>query len=136
MKLVRLKKLNTGLRVSSFGGALLTLALAPSCGGGGGEDLTQPDVSPTAIFETQAKPDLVQACANCHDRSQGSVDPFLATGNEYKSITGYQQGKFINVPAAVQSVLLTKGPHTGPAFTPEQYAKVQGWIEAEIVARQ
>jgi len=135
MKLVRLKKLSTGLRVSSFGGALLTLALAPSCGGGATEDLTQPDVSPTAIFETQAKPDLVQACANCHDRSQGSVDPFLATGMEYQSITGYQQGKFINVPAAVQSVLLTKGPHTGPAFTPEQYAKVQGWIEAEIVSR-
>ena len=135
MKLVRLKKLSTALRVSSFGGALLTLALAPSCGDAPTEDLTQPDVSPTAIFETLAKPDLVTACANCHDRSQGSVDPFLATGMEYKSITGYQQGKFINVPAAVQSVLLSKGPHTGPAFTPEQYAKVQGWIEAEIVAR-
>ena len=97
--------------------------------------MEQPDVSPAAIFEMQAKPLLLEACAACHGVAQGSVEAFLAPGTEYKAITAYQMGKFVNVPAATQSVLLNKGPHTGPAFSPEQYAGVQGWIEAEIAAR-
>ncbi len=135
MKLVRLNKISTGLRISSLGGALLTLAIAPGCNDSSSGDMTQPDVSPTAIFETLAKPQLVQSCANCHDRPQGSVATFLAEGTEYQSITNYENGKFINVPGANQSVLLAKGAHTGPAFEPDQYAAVQGWIEAEIAAR-
>lgn len=135
MKLVRLKKISTVLRVSSLGGALLTLAMAPGCNSPSDDGMNQPDVSPKTIFETLAKPPLVQSCANCHDRPQGNVAAFLTTDAEYSAVTGYENGKFINVPVATQSVLLAKGAHTGPAFEPEQYAAVQGWIEAEIASR-
>ena len=97
--------------------------------------MIQPDVSPLTLFEMTAKPVLVGSCAACHSVAQGNVAAFLAKGTEYTAITGYEQGKFINVPVVTQSLLLNKGPHTGPALDPDQYAAVQGWIESEIAAR-
>jgi len=136
MKLVRLNKINTGFRVSSLGGALLTLALAPGCGDSTDSN-AQPDVSPQTLFETTAKPQLVQACAVCHGVAQsgGMVPAFLPAGMEYSAITGYKSGTFLNVPMATQSLLLQKGAHTGPALSPDQYAAVQSWIEAEVASR-
>ena len=135
IKQIRLKPTGTRRCISSLGGALMTLALAPGCSSSTADGMAQPDITPTTIFETRAKAPLVQSCANCHDRAQGSVAAFLTPGSEYESVTNYENGKFINVPVATQSLLLTKGAHTGPAFEPEQYAAVQSWIEAEIAAR-
>ena len=97
--------------------------------------MVQPDVSPLTLFETTAKPVLKGSCAACHGVAQGNVAAFLAPDNEYKAITAYDMGKFVNVAMATNSLLLNKGPHTGPALSPDQYASVQSWIEAEIAAR-
>ena len=97
--------------------------------------MVQPDVSPLTLFTEKAGPVLKDNCAACHAVAQGSVKPFLARDDEYKSITGYESGKFISVPMVTQSLLLAKGSHTGPALDPEQYATVQSWIEAEMAAR-
>lgn len=97
--------------------------------------MQQPDVSPLTLFTDTAGPVLKDNCAACHAVAQGSVAAFLKRDDEYKSITGYELGKFINVPVVTQSLLLNKGAHTGPALEPDQYAKVQSWIESEIAAR-
>jgi hypothetical protein len=104
------------------------------CGDDGGSG-AQPDLSPQTLFETKAKPELVSSCQPCHGVAQGSVMAFLTAGSEYASITGYSGGKFINVPMSTQSLLLQKGQHTGPALSPDQYAAVQAWLDAEIATR-
>ena len=88
--------------------------------------LSQPDITPRTLFDTLAFPSLAQSCQPCHAVAQGAVPPFLATGMEYQSITGYKSGAFVNVPASTQSLLVQKGAHTGPASTPAQYAAVHG----------
>src|SRR5262252_4021486 len=99
MKLVGLKKLGTGRRLSSLGGALLSLTLGAGCGDGT-VDMTQPDLSPRTLFDTKALPAFKQTCASCHNVAQGSIAAFLPAGTEYSAITGYKMGSFINVPAS------------------------------------
>ena len=98
-------------------------------------DLTQFDLGPLTTFQLRALPVLLQSCAACHNVAQGSVPPFLVKGMEYQSITTYKAGLFLNVPVATQSLLLTKGSHTGPSFSAMQNALVQSWLESELAAK-
>lgn len=98
------------------------------------EDPTaQPDVHPRTIFDQGVKPELVRSCS-CHAAAQGTVQAFLTPGMEYEAITKYGGGSFLTTPA-VQSLLLQKGKHIGPALTTAQFSRVQGWIEAELAQR-
>lgn len=98
------------------------------------EDPTaQPDVHPRTLFDKGVKTELVKSCS-CHSAAQGSVMPFLTQGMEYESITQYGGGSFLTTPA-VQSLLLQKGKHIGPALTSAQFGRVQGWLEAELAQR-
>ena len=65
---------------------------------------------------------------------QGNLQAFLTPGMEYEAITKYGGGSFLTTPA-VQSLLLQKGKHIGPALTTAQFSRVQGWIEAELAQR-
>lgn len=94
----------------------------------------QPDVHPRTLFDRNAKPELVKSCGSCHASAQGTVQAFLKQGMEYESITQYGGGSFLTTPA-IQSLLLQKGKHIGPALTTTQFAKIQGWLEAELVQR-
>lgn len=98
-------------------------------------DLTQFDLGPLTTFQLRALPVLLQSCADCHKVAQGSVPPFLVKGMEYQSITTYKAGLFLSVPVATQSLLLTKGPHTGPSFNAMQYPLIQSWLESELAAK-
>lgn len=91
--------------------------------------------NPLTLFDTEVRPLLSQRCGVCHEVAQGEVGAFLTSGQEYQLLTHYKMGQFVNVAMATQSLLLQKGLHTGPAFTPGQYTTVQKWLTAEIAAR-
>lgn len=92
------------------------------------------DIHPRTMFDKRVEPQLVNSCSACHATAQGSVQAFLTEGMEYDSIIAYKSGVFLTTPA-VQSLLLQKGQHTGPAFSEEQFAAVQSWLEAEAATR-
>ncbi|MDF2697128.1 MAG: hypothetical protein K0S65_5511, partial [Labilithrix sp.] len=82
--------------------------------------------------------DLQKQCGNtCHDTGTYAPTPptFLAGPDVYKSISAHPG---IVVRDVYASVLLTKGPHAGPAVSgdPEFEKKVVAWLEAEAIAIQ
>lgn len=95
----------------------------------------QPEVSALTAFTMYAKPSLVRRCQACHGIAQGSIAAFLTPGMEYTAITGYQLGKFVNVPEPTQSLLLSWGVHTGPALGPDEYTAVERWLTIESALR-
>lgn len=84
------------------------------------------------------EPDLVRECGKtCHDTGTYSqpAPTFLAPPDTYKSIKA-QRG--IVVRDVFTSILITKGPHAGPALSqnPELEKKVVEWLEAEAILIQ
>ena len=119
-----------------------TDALSPRRGStasrtGGDATLADGGVDPAAgtperlLFE-KAQPDLLAKCANgCHDTGATAGAPkFLAGPDVYASIKA-QNG--VVTPDVYSSVLLTKGPHQGPAVSslPEMQTKLIDWLNAE-----
>lgn len=92
-----------------------------------------PALDPKGLFETSVKPEIAATCS-CHYTQQDTIKPFLATGDEYNSITTYESGKFIPM-VADQSLLLNKGAHQGPGLSDAQHAKVLAWLEGEVLTR-
>ena len=92
------------------------------------------DIHPQTLFDKRVKSELQMSCGSCHAIAQGSVMPFLTMGQEYASITSYKNGLFLRSPA-IESLLLQKGQHAGPALKPSQADAVKGWIEAETATR-
>lgn len=99
----------------------------------GTDSIEDPGLDPKSLFQAQVQPILKGYC-NCHYTKQGTVDPFLANDTEYDTITTYGGGRFITNPPEM-SLLLTKGPHSGPAFLDAQLTAVRAWLQSEAVAR-
>ena len=104
--------------------------------GPGGEQIAEEQ---KAFFELQ--PDLEKKCGNvCHNQGTYRPEPpkFLAGATPtdvYKTIKAHPG---IVVRDVYASVLLTKGPHAGPALNtdPEFEKKVVAWLELESIAIQ
>lgn len=97
------------------------------------DNIEDPSLDPQTLFDTQVKPEVSASCS-CHYTQQISISPFLGMGSEYDAITKYGNGKFLT-PVPDDSLLLLKGMHVGPAFTPEQATAVRGWLSAEAATR-
>jgi hypothetical protein len=127
----------TALRLGSVAGLMLGLLLGPGCAPdpapSDDSDLNG-DLHPRTLFAVRVLPLLSQTCLPCHAMAQGAVDAFLPSGTEYQAIVGYKGGRFLASPT-IQSPLLQKGQHVGPALTTEQFAAVNGWLEAEAATR-
>lgn len=110
---------------------------ASRTGGGGtladgGVDPSGSAGSPERLLFEKVQPDLLAKCANgCHDTgANGGAPKFLAGPDVYASIKG-QNG--VVTPDVYSSILLTKGPHMGPAVSslPDMQTKLIDWLNAE-----
>jgi len=101
--------------------------------GGPGSDGTPPE---EALFRA-LQPDLLAKCGKtCHETGDYKPTPptFLAPPDPYVSIKAHPG---IVVADTYTSLLLTKGPHAGPAISeqvdPDFYNKVKTWLDAEAL---
>lgn len=82
-------------------------------------------------FDT-ALPAMTTACAACH---VSGTDDFMAGATSDEKYTKLVGSNVVNFTAPASSRLLTKGLHSGPAFTAEQASPVLEWLNAERDAR-
>src|SRR5688500_6932702 len=76
-------------------------------------------------------------CASCHASSYQAPIPgpaFMGNGPDAYYDTIVIGAKYVNA-SPDNSLLLTKGAHTGPAFTPQQAETVRAWLTMEAEAR-
>lgn len=118
---------------------------ASSSGGSSGSGPNDPNApadpnkrSPEEEAFRAVEPDLLKNCGKtCHDTGTYSPTPpaFLAGPDVYASIKAHP-GVVVRDPYT--SLLLTKGPHAGPAVSsdPELEKKVVAWLEAEALTIQ
>jgi hypothetical protein len=93
-------------------------------GGAGGAADMAPDV--VGQFYQQVQPILVQACGGCHGVTGTPAPAFmLAMPDMLQNILAYPG---IIGPTPAKSRLYAKGPHEGPALTPDQSTVVGNWI--------
>lgn len=109
----------------------------PTSGAGAGSTTSSGGgTDPQAFFDANVKPILAQACASCHadnpnDATGGPDFLGLTEADYYESLLA--ESRFVN-SAPETSYLLTKGLHTGPAFSATQYDVVLEWLELEAAA--
>jgi hypothetical protein len=97
-------------------------------GGGGSGGSGTVDMTPDVVgqFYSQVQPILVPACGGCHGVTGTAAPAFmLATPDMLQNILAYP-GIVGATPA--KSRLYAKGPHEGPALTPDQQTVIGNWI--------
>jgi hypothetical protein len=114
----------------------------PSCAGGNSSSTSGEGVScgntGKPFFEANVGSILSIACASCHsgenpnDNSGGPNFMGSSPDGYYLAIT--TKARFVGANAE-NSLLLRKGEHTGPAFTPSQTATVSKWLGIEANER-
>jgi len=116
---------------SSGGGGTGSSSGGSSSGGG---------TTARQLFDANVSSLIGSACAICH-KTAGAAQDFTGTGpaTYYQTITTYQlttplTGTFI-VYDPNSSLLVTKGAHTGRAFTAAEKATVVQWLDKERIER-
>jgi hypothetical protein len=97
---------------------------APRCGDSSGG---------RAYFDAHVQPILESSCASCHSTKYNTPYPSYAfldgpTGDYYEALVS--DVRMVNADPG-NSLLLLKGPHTGPGLTTEQDAAVREWLDIE-----
>jgi hypothetical protein len=108
---------------------IIAAATLAGCGVGGADD-----GDGRALFVERAWPALGR-CVGCHQRQPG-VD-FMAPGiadAAYDTMFAFQP-PVLDVADPASSLLLTMGPHTGPALAPLETEALLGWLDVEHAAR-
>jgi hypothetical protein len=115
--------------------AALGVALAAAgCVG----DITGSDGDSAAVtaakekFTSEVQPILDGFCGACHAGSMPNIEFMMANPDPRSQMLGWPT--LIDLASPTSSTLLTQGPHTGPAFTPDQAAVMLDWIELEVIA--
>jgi hypothetical protein len=85
-----------------------------------------------AKFAADVQPILDGFCAACHSGGMPNIEFMMPNPDARTQMLGWTG--LIDLTAPTSSTLLTKGPHTGPALTPDQAAIMLDWIELEVVA--
>lgn len=125
----------------------ILIASATGCGkstinGGTPVDAARgPDADPAtaaarAAFDDNVLTKLTNNCS-CHTIPAQGV-AFLESTPEsdtYATLLAWEDGGLFDYDTTANSLLLTKGQHVGPAWSPEDYEIVREWIELEAVAR-
>jgi hypothetical protein len=97
-------------------------------GGGGNGGSGSVDMTPDVVgqFYTDVAPILTQTCGGCHGVTGTAAPAFmLATPDMLQNLLAYP-GIIGSTPA--KSRLYAKGPHEGPALTPDQQTVLGNWI--------
>jgi mono/diheme cytochrome c family protein len=84
-----------------------------------------------AKFTTDVQPILGGFCGGCHVGT-ANVDFMRPDPDTRGRMLGWPN--LVNLDNPTGSSLLTKGPHSGPAFTPDQASVMLDWIELEVIA--
>lgn len=101
----------------------------PSMDGGPGTDGGPVD-GPRALYERDVHPAMLADCAVCHEPGGVARYDFINTPvDDYAA--AFSLSGFVDLTNPGESRLLAKGVHDGPAWRPEQYEAILGWIEAE-----
>jgi len=95
--------------------------------GGDGSALGDAGNPARAEFDSQVKPILDGACSVCHDRD-GAAGPSFLKPVAYDTL---HVTPGMVTPNPGDSLLVTKGKHEGPAFTPAQAPIVLAWLTVE-----
>jgi mono/diheme cytochrome c family protein len=131
----------TGSTAASSGAGGATTGVGPGPGSSGA-NMTTGSSGPDgrAFFEMNVSPFLDDqvtgaACANCH--SSQYADPYAAPdflGSSPATFYDFLVGDILYVNATpASSKFLTRGLHTGPAFTGPQAQLVTEWLEIEAL---
>lgn len=94
------------------------------------------------IFDKYIGPDLQTNCATCH-AGNALYPNFLGSAG----VTGFYQAIVVYAPLGAptkpgamitfpnNSIIYTKGEHSGPAIKPESQPRYTSWLQAEVVER-
>jgi hypothetical protein len=97
-------------------------------GGGGSGGAGNVDMTPDVVgqFYTEVAPVLTPACGGCHGVTGTAAPAFmLTTPDLLQNLLAYPG---IIGPTPAKSRLYAKGPHEGPALTPDQQTILGNWI--------
>jgi hypothetical protein len=83
-------------------------------------------------FEDEVKPLLEGSCATCH--LSGDFAFMHPAPDLYTAVLTFPS--LVELSDPIQSRLLAKGSHDGPAWTTEQYRTIKSWINLEESLRQ
>ena len=87
--------------------------------------------SPREYFEANVSPPTRLRCAGCHDaEQQGPGGDFLGRGPTAYYAALKRNPRLLGATAE-QSLFLTRGAHTGPAFEPAEQARAAEWVRRE-----
>jgi len=119
------------LRISAaMGLALAASACVGDITGSDGDDAAT--VAAKAKFSADVQPILDGFCGACHSGGMPNIEFMMPNPDSRTQMLGWNG--LVDLTAPTSSTLLTKGAHTGPAFTPDQSAIMLDWIELEVVA--
>ncbi|MCE9578729.1 MAG: hypothetical protein K8W52_36730 [Deltaproteobacteria bacterium] len=117
---------------TAFALVLATGCMGEITNGANGDDvLTPEEIAAKNAFDQTVTPILGPTCGGCHT-SMANID-FMAPMPDMRTHLLAWPG-LVNLDTPTSSKLLTKGAHSGPAFTAEQSAGVLDWINLEKVA--
>ena len=121
------------LRVTAaLGLALAATGCVGDITGSDGDDAAT--AAAKAKFDADVKPVLDGFCGACHSGGMPNIEFMMPNPDARTQMLGWKAGALVNLEAPTSSTLLTKGPHTGPALTPDQAAVMLDWIELEVIA--
>lgn len=97
-----------------------------------GPDASAAQIAAKDAFDNGALPLLTGNCGACHS-TDNEVGFLFAEPDVYTRITTWPDILDFTTPS--NSLLLTKGQHVGPPWSPEDFEVVKNWIQLEAVAR-
>ncbi len=94
------------------------------------ESSTSSNASARETFDANVQPLLEDQCVSCHGADR-TGPPFLS-GDMYTTIVG---SSVIDFKAPGTSRILTKGEHTGPAWSSDHASTIRDWLDQEARER-
>jgi mono/diheme cytochrome c family protein len=112
---------------------VVTVLALSSCTTIESHPIDEPTLSPAErAWQDNVFPMLVSTCGGCHRYNEVA---FLDGDTVWGVRDTLVSSAVVNLDDPYQSRLISHGPHSGPAMTPEQVAIVVDWLTAERAER-
>ncbi len=109
--------------------ALLVSGCSLYDGGKGSPSDPAPPESPLLVqWKSTVLPMLQASCGGCHAGGTLGMFDFLSGATPEDQMTRFLDAGVLPTTTTEPSILLTKGPHEGPAFTADEQAQLSQWI--------